>query len=131
MPFALLLFSVLFITAGIRGEPYLDNLYGALKSDFTGDKNFIYWVVAVIFIVAVGNVKTLRPVSNAFLGLVILIIILQNGKRGLFQNFLDQVKAGTQGGSIGGGSILDITAKNAGSLGGKTQAEAGIHLFGG
>lgn len=129
MPFALILFAALFITAGIKGCE--DDLYAALKSDFTGDKNFFIWTVAVIFIVALGNVKTLRPVSNAFLGLVIIVVILQNGKQGLFANFISQIKSGTsgQGNSGSSGSILDITAKNAASLGGQTLAEAGIHLF--
>lgn len=128
MPFALLLFAALFITAGIKGCE--DDLYSALKSDFTGDKNFFLWTVAVIFIVAIGNVKTLRPVSNAFLGLIIVVVLIQNGTA-LFANFLPQLKAGTTGNGNGGGTLLDITAKNAGALGGKTLAEAGIHLFGG
>lgn len=130
MPFALLLFAALFITAGIKGCE--DDLYDALKSDFTGDKNFFLWTVAVIFIVAVGNVKALRPVSNAFLGLVIIVVLIQNGTA-LFSNFIPQLQSGTtgKGNSSGAGGILDITAKGAGALGGKTLAEAGIHLFGG
>lgn len=97
MPFALILFAVLFITAGVKGCE--TDLYNALKSDFTGDKNFFIWIVAVVFIVAIGNIKEVRPVSNAFLGLIIIVIIIQNGKQGLFQNFLQQVKAGTGGGA--------------------------------
>lgn len=113
MPFALLIFGVIFIVAAVRGTD--QNLFGLLKDDFTGDKNFFIWVVAIVFIVAVGNVRALRPVSNAFLGLVILVIILQNGKRGLFQNFIDQVKQGTSG---SGGSNIFQDPINQINLGG-------------
>ncbi len=105
MPFALILFGAVFIIAAFKGRQ--DELFSLFKDDFTGDSNFFYWVIALVVIVAVGNVKTLRPVSNAFLGLVILVIIIQNGKRGLFANFLDQVRSGTSGGNSGGGNLGD------------------------
>lgn len=95
MPFALLIFGLVFVVSAIRGTQA--DLFTLLREDFTGDKNFFVWVLAIILIVAVGNVRVLRPVSNAFLGLVVLVIILRAGKAGLFESFLSQVKSGTQG----------------------------------
>lgn len=117
MPFALLLFGVIFIVAAVKGNQA--ELFALLKDDFTGDKNFFYWVIAIVVIVAIGNVRTLRPVSNAFLGLVILVIILTNGRNGLFENFISQVKAGTSGGSGGasiGSQIGNLAVSKAGSV---------------
>jgi len=68
-----------------------------LKSDFTGSDNFFVWVLAIVILVALGNVERLRPITNAFLVLLILVIVVGNGRKGLFENFTRQLKEGTQG----------------------------------
>lgn len=97
MPFALIFIGLVLLVAAVRGNQ--KELFELLKEDFTGSDNFFVWVLAIIILVAIGNVDRLRPISNAFLGLVILVILVGNGKRGLFDNFISQVRAGTGGGS--------------------------------
>lgn len=95
MPFFLLIIGIIFLVAVIRGNQ--NDLLNLVKSDFGGSNNFLLWVMAIVIIVALGSFKTIRPVSDAFLGLIILVIIVANYKRGdLFSNFLSQVKRGTQ-----------------------------------
>jgi hypothetical protein len=91
MPLFLILFGVLLMIAALRNK--LDDLTAVLKDDFTGANNYFVWVLAIGLIVALGNIDDLKPVSNAFLTLVIVIILLAN--RGLLPSFIEQVKRGT------------------------------------
>jgi len=97
MPFALIFIGLIFMIAAVKGNH--KDLFELLKKDFTGQDNFFVWVLAIIILVAIGNVEKLRPISNAFLGLIVLVIIIGNGKKGLFENFMSQLRAGTGGGS--------------------------------
>ena len=95
MPIFLLLIGIIFLVASIRGNQ--NELIDLLREDFSGKNNFILWVLALVIIVAFGNFKQLRPISDGFLGLVILVIIISNYKKGnLFNSFLRQIKDGTQ-----------------------------------
>lgn len=95
MPFFLLFVGIIFMVTAIRGTQ--GELFTLLKDDFAGTNNFFVWVMAIVIIVLAGNIKAFKPVSDAFLGLVILVIIVANYGRGkdLIGSFLDQVKAGT------------------------------------
>jgi hypothetical protein len=73
------------------------DLFALLKDDFTGEGNFIYWVLAIIALIALGTFRPIRPITDGFLGLVVLVIIIapyRNG-RDLFSEFRSQVKEGT------------------------------------
>ena len=94
MAFAFLFFGLILIVAAIRGKH--DDLFKLLKDDFSGSDNFFVWLLAIVFLVALGNVERLRPVTDAFLGLIIVVIILANGRNGLFNKFISEMKAGTQ-----------------------------------
>jgi len=98
MPFFLLIIGLIVIVAGIRSAQSGTDLIGLVKSDFSGSNNFFLWVLAIILVVAVGQVKAIRPISDAFLGLLILVIIIANYKHGgdLLNSFVSQVKAGMQ-----------------------------------
>lgn len=98
MPFFLLMIAVIFLVAAIKGNQ--KDLLDLLKDDFSGSNNFILWVLAIIVIVALGSFKAIRPVSDAFLGLVILVIIVANYQKGgdIFSSFLTQLKNGTTNG---------------------------------
>lgn len=77
MPFALLIIGVVLITAGVRNSQ--DDLFKLVKGDFTGDSNFFFWFVSILFIGAIGYVKALKPISTAFLVLVLLVLFLTKG----------------------------------------------------
>lgn len=98
MAWAFLIIGSILIVAGLRGKQ--DELFALLKDDFTGQGNFIYWVIAVIVLVAIGNVKSIERVADAFLGLVILVIVLAAYKdnQDLFTRFREQILRGTSNG---------------------------------
>jgi hypothetical protein len=94
MPLALLLLGILFLTAAARGnkcdgQQCSDMLFTTIKSDFTGPNNFVYWVIALFIVGSTGYYKPLKPLSNAFLGLVILVLFVSN--RGFFADFMSQI----------------------------------------
>jgi len=98
MPLFLLILVILFLTASVRSEtsdgtkPY-KLLLDTLKSDFTGPNNFFYWGIALWAIIAVGYFKPLKPVSDAFLALVIISLFFAN--KGFFYKFM-QIMQGTE-----------------------------------
>jgi len=94
MPLALLLLGALFLTASLRGdkcggEQCADVLFKTMKDDFTGPDNFIYWGLALFLIGAAGYYKPFKPLSNAFLTLIIIVLFISN--RGFFAKFMDQI----------------------------------------
>lgn len=95
MPLALLAFGALLLIAAIRGTQ--DDLFALLKKDFTGQGNFFLWILAILLVGSVGYVKQLRPISNAFLVLILLVFILaaNKGGRDFFSSLLSQI-SGTQ-----------------------------------
>lgn len=80
MPFALLILGILLLVAGARNTQ--DILFALFKGDFGGQDNFIFWFLAIVLIGAVGYVPKLKPVSTAFLGLVIVVLFLKKGSTG-------------------------------------------------
>lgn len=117
MPLALILLGVLFLTAAVRGDKCngqqcSDLLFQTIKDDFTGPNNFIYWGIALFIIGAAGYYKPLKPLSNAFLGLVILVLFISN--RGFFAKFMEQIGSTTV--SQSGFSADKSVEANIGSL---------------
>lgn len=98
MPLALIFIGVLFLVAAVRGDKCNGQqcstvLFTTIKDDFTGPNNFIYWGLALFIIGAAGYYKPLKPLSNAFLGLVILVLFISN--KGFFEKFMEQIKSTT------------------------------------
>lgn len=95
MAWAFLLMGLIVIVAAYRNKQ--GELWVQLKSDMTGEGNFGVWVLAIVFLVVLGNIKKIEPVADAFLGLVILVIFLAayRNKQNIIQSFIDQVKRGT------------------------------------
>lgn len=90
MPFAFLIVGIVFLIAGVRGEQ--DKLFTLLRSDFsqTGDKSsFIPWLVSILIVGSVGYIEPLKPLSRAFLVLLVVVLFLSNG--GFFQQFTQQI----------------------------------------
>lgn len=99
MPFALLIIGIVLIVAGVRNSQ--DQLFSLVKGDFSGDANFFYWFISIMIIGAVGYIPRLKPISNAFLVLVILVLFLKRGDPktnvggGFFQQFTAALNATT------------------------------------
>ncbi len=96
MPFALIIAGLILTISGARGTQ--SDLFTLLKGDFTGDKSFIWWAISILGIGAVGYIKPLKPLSNVFLALVLVVLVLANSKdgKGLFSKFNDAIKSGTK-----------------------------------
>lgn len=91
MPFLFIIVGVVFAISAVRNTT--DQLTSLLKSDFTGNNNFVYWLLSILVIGAVGYIPDLKPVSRAFLVLVVIVLFLKNG--GVFSQFVADVKIAT------------------------------------
>lgn len=92
MPYALVVIGLIMIITGVL------NTYAALasqlQSDFTGSKNFVVWIIALGSVGALGYINDLRTFSHYFMALILIAMILANGKNGLFQNFQKALASG-------------------------------------
>jgi hypothetical protein len=84
MPFVFLFLGMLLLVTAIRGTQ--GDLFALLKSEFVGKSSFFPWAAAIIILGAIGYIRPIRPISDALIGLVILVIILAN-KGGVFAQF--------------------------------------------
>ena len=91
MPYVLIAFGALLTVAGARGTN--GALFTLLKGDFTGQRSFIWWALSILLIGSLGYIKETRTLANAFLALVLIVLILAN--RGVFSQFVSAVQSGT------------------------------------
>lgn len=91
MPFVIILLGLVLIVTGVKGTQ--KDLLALIEGDFTGDNNFVYWLLSLFVVGAVGYIPQLKKISDAFMGLIILVLILRNGD--FFDKFVAQLKAGT------------------------------------
>lgn len=89
MAIVFLIIGAVFMVAAIRGKQ--EELFAILKDDFTGSNNFFVWGLAIFFLGALGYARQVRPVSNAFLVLLFVVILLTSG-RGFFDQFMRQIR---------------------------------------
>lgn len=83
MPFALLIVGVVLLISAARGTHTL--LFSTLESEFSGQGNFVFWMVSILLIGSIGYIPKVKPISDALIVLVILTMVLTKGKSGLFQ----------------------------------------------
>lgn len=87
MPFIVVLVGLVLIVSGARNKQ--NDLYNLLKSDLTGGKgSFLPWLLALFVVGGLGYIRPLKPISDAFLLLIVIVLILSNG--GFFQKFTQQ-----------------------------------------
>ena len=95
MPFAFIFAGVVFTIAGVRGQS--SQLLSLVKGDLTGSNNYTYWMISILVLGLLGYVDQLRPLSRAFMVLVIVVLILSNG--GFFKLFESSIATITQSNS--------------------------------
>lgn len=109
MPFAFLLTGALLIIAGIRGTD--EDLFNLVKGDFTGKPSFISWLFAILLIGSLGYIEPIKPVSRAFLFLVLVVLFLSNG--GVFQKFVQGIESAPASPVLGSGIKSDLPTFDA------------------
>lgn len=146
MPLALIAIGLVLLIATIRGKQ--DDLFNLLKSDFTGPGNFLYWIMAIGVVGAVGYFKPARPVANAFLVLLVVIFLLAANKGGkdFFTSLFSQVKGASNatpgpspgsvdaehpfgdyvlGGDLGASALSAFASQLGNSFGSQIAAQSG------
>jgi hypothetical protein len=89
MPYALLLAGALLVVAAVRNTQA--DLFALLKGDFTGPKNFVFWFSSIMAVGSLGYIPKLKPLSNALLVLVVVVLFLSN--KGFFAQLEQQLKS--------------------------------------
>jgi hypothetical protein len=89
--FAFLLVGFVLTISGVQGTQ--DQLFAQVQKDFTGQGSFIYWLASIGIIGGAGYVEELQGLSRAFLALILLVLILSNGK--VFDQFTQALKGST------------------------------------
>jgi hypothetical protein len=84
---------LLLVVSGVRGTH--EELFALVKGDLTGQNSFIWWLVAVGIIGALGYIPAMRGVSHAFLALILVVLVLSN--RGVFEQFTRAIQGTTSG----------------------------------
>lgn len=87
MPFAFVIFGLAFIITGVNNT--YAQLGTQIKSDFTGKKSFLGYIVALGAVGALGYINDFRKFSHYFMALILISIILANG--GFFAKFTEAV----------------------------------------
>lgn len=92
MPFALFLLGLILIISGVKNTHR--SLGQSLVEDFTGPGNFFYWVGAIGAVGVVGYWDKARPVSHAFIVLILVAMVLAN------QGFFDRLQEAFRQGPV-------------------------------
>lgn len=120
MSFALLIIGITLIVAAVRDTQR--DLISLLYGDFTGQGNFWFWIAAILIIGAVGYIPRLKPISDGFLVIVLLVLVLSKGDPkknaggGFFKMFTEALAGTTQAAAPNQGVADAIT----GAIGGVT-----------
>jgi|ERR1700674_5023947 len=77
MAFALLIIGAVLLISAVKNTS--DGLFTLVRGDFTGPQNFVYWMVSILIIGALGYIPKLKPLSIALLGLVVIVLFLTRG----------------------------------------------------
>jgi hypothetical protein len=99
MAFVLIIIGVVLLVTSVRNtvtaQGNIPGLFTLLQGDFTGPDNFIFWMLSILAIGALGYVPKLKPLSVAFLSLVIVVLFLKRGDSGnAGGGFFSQVLSG-------------------------------------
>lgn len=110
MPFAFVAIGLVLVMAGIQDTHA--QLGSQLRKDFVG--GYMQWVLAIVLIGSLGYIDAVRPLSRAFLTLIIVGMLVAN------PNFFTEVQKAVREGPI------SPTKSAGGDQGAKTAHDATI-----
>lgn len=112
MPFAFIIVGIVLLVSGIRGSA--SSLVTLLKGDLTGSDNFIYWILAILAIGALGYIEDFKGLSRAFLALVLIVLVIVEDK-GTSGGFFAEFTKGISSITGGSGSVVSSTLPSSNS----------------
>lgn len=92
MPFAFITIGLIMVITGVKGTHAA--LGAQLQKDFTGDRNFVYWLLAIGVVGSLGYVESMKTFSRLFLLLIVVAMILKNG--GFAEKLMQALAQGPQ-----------------------------------
>jgi hypothetical protein len=99
VPFIFIIVGIVLLVSGVRGTA--SNLLTLVTGDLTGSNNFIYWILSILIIGAIGYVQDFRAFSRALLVLVLVVLVLaedkSSGNGGFFTQFQSAINSITKG----------------------------------
>lgn len=93
MPYALLIIGAVLLVAGIRNT--YGDLWTLVEGDFTRQNGYLTWVAAIAVVGAIGYIPKLKPLSVAFMTLLLVVLVLSNG--GVFARLQEFIASGAGG----------------------------------
>jgi len=97
MAVVLIIIGLVMVIAAVRNtvttQGNVEGLVPLVQGDFSGQNNFVYWVVSILIIGAIGYIPSMKNLSNAILALVIIVLFLSKG--GFFQQFQNALQTTT------------------------------------
>lgn len=125
MAFPLIIVGLLMVITGARGT-YAQ--FGTLiASEFQGSNNFLYWILALGSVGAVGYIPALRTPSRLLMTLILISLFLSH--KGFFAQFQSALKTGAKpptpvapSGSAGTAAVT--TPSGSGTFGGPTLKQS-------
>jgi hypothetical protein len=109
MPYALILIGAVMLVSAVRNTH--TELWGLVKEDFTEKGGFLTWVAAIAVVGGMGYVPKLKPLSIAFMTLLLVVLVLSNG--GVFAKLESFIKSGAA--PAPGSAVKDATNKITGA----------------
>lgn len=76
MPLLFLGSGLILILTGVIGDP--SKLWSLVQGDFTGENNFIYWIVSILVLGGLGYIPQLKNLSRLFIVLIVVVLFLDN-----------------------------------------------------
>lgn len=94
MPLLFIGTGTIFVLTGLKGNPAA--LWSLVQGDFQGQNNFIYWMLSIFSLGALGYIDSLKSLSRLFVVLVFIVLLLDN--KGFFaqlQSFINSSQGKT------------------------------------
>lgn len=80
MAVVLILIALILIVAAMKGQTarVTEILQSDLQAGFSSVNQFGAWLVVILILSAVGSYKPLKPVSDGFIVLILIVFLLRN-----------------------------------------------------
>lgn len=100
MPLLFIGTGLVLILTGVKGDP--GQLWELVAGDFSGPNNYVYWMVSILVLGALGYVDQLKQLSKVFIALVVLVLLLHNhGFFAQLQSFINSTQSQQPTGASG------------------------------